>query len=196
MTMKGSVKKNKFKRVIFVTISILIAIGLVIPLAGLFQSQPDYSKGPSAEPTKQTLQERLAGLEAQAKEKPNDIPVLMELGEAYHYAGKSDQAIMTYEKVLAIDPSNSDARIDIATIYYYSSKPDQAIAQLQELIKRDPDYKYAHYLYGVVLATGKQNYAAGIEEMEKFISLAKEGPDVERAKVTINEWKAKMSKQQ
>lgn len=190
MFIRKSVKRNKLQKAIFITITVLIAIGLVIPLAGLFQKQPENSRAQSAGPAGQSLQERLSGLEAKAKENPVDTAVLMDLAETYLYAGKPDQAIKTYEQVLALDPNSAQARIDIATIYYYSSKYDQSIAQLQELIKKDPDNKSAHYLYGIVLGTGKKDYTAGIQELEKFIALAKEGPDVEKAKQTINEWKS------
>jgi hypothetical protein len=45
-----------------------------------------------------------------------------------------------------------------------------------------------------VLGAGKKDYAGGIQELEKFIALAKEGPDVEKARLTINEWKTAQAK--
>jgi cytochrome c-type biogenesis protein CcmH/NrfG len=190
-----AIKKNKFKRFVFITITVLIAIGLVIPLAGLFQKQPGNSGLPGGGQTGQTVQEQLAGLESKAKENPNDTAVLMELGEAYHYLGKLDQAIKTYERVLALNPNNVKARYDLATIYYYSSKYDQAIVQLEEIIKNDPGDEEAHLLYGYVLGAGKKDYAAGIQELEKFIALAKQGPDVEHARQVIEDWKKLLAEQ-
>jgi tetratricopeptide (TPR) repeat protein len=113
----------------------------------------------------------------------------MDLAQSYVYAGNPDQSIKTYEQVLALEPNNSEARYDMAIIYYYSSKYDPAVAQLQELLKNDPNNKDAHYLYGIVLGTGKNDYQGGIQELEKFIELAKEGSDVEKARQLINEWK-------
>lgn len=195
MYIKKSVKKNRFKRGVFITITIMIAIGLVIPLAGLFQKQPDPTGTQGAGPAGQTPQERIAALEGKVKENPGDTTVLMDLGQAYLYSGKPDQAIQTYQQVLAVNPNLTEAYLDMATIYFYSSKHDQAIAQLQELLKKEPDNVSAHYLYGIVLGTGKKDYAAGIQEMEKFIALAKEGPDVEKARQIINEWKAAPAQQ-
>jgi len=185
-----AVKKNRFRKFVFITITVLIAIGLVIPLASLFQKQPGNNGLPSAGQAGQTIQEQLAGLESRAKENPRDVAVLMELGEAYHHLGKPDQAIKTYEQVLALDPNNVTARYDMAIIYYYSSKYDQAINQLNEMIKIDPGNKEAHLLYGYVLGAGKKDYAAGIQELEKYIALAKQGTEVEHAKQTVEEWKA------
>ncbi|MCL6634864.1 MAG: tetratricopeptide repeat protein [Peptococcaceae bacterium] len=192
MFIRKSVKRSRFKKAVFITVTVLIAIGLVVPLAGLFEKQPGGS-AQSAGTARQSLQERLSDLEARAKENPGDTGLLMELAETYLYAGNADQAVKTYRQVLALDPGNAQAGIEIATIYYYSSKYDQSIAQLQELLKKDPYNSYAHYLYGIVLGTGKKDYAAGAQELEKFVALAKEGPDVEKAKQTIEEWKGKMA---
>lgn len=187
MIVRKSFKRN-VRKAVFITITVLIAIGLVIPIAGLFQKQPGDS-GASSVPGVLSPQERIAGLEDRVKQNPEDKALLMELAEAYFYAGKPDQAVSAYEQVLAVDPGYSEARVDIATIYYYSGMYDQAIAQLQELIKNDPDHKEAHYLYGIILGSGKKDYIAGAGELEKYVELAKEGPDVEKAKERINEWK-------
>ncbi|HBC92799.1 MAG TPA: hypothetical protein DCZ10_07810 [Pelotomaculum sp.] len=181
--------KNRIRKGIFLFVTILIAIGLVIPIAGLFSNQPDYSGVQGDDTAQQTPQERLAELENQARENPGNVNVLLELAQAYFYAGNPDQATKTYEQVLALDTQNSEARYDLATIYYFSSKYDLAIAQLQELLKNEPDNKDARYFYGIVLGTGVKDYQGGIQELEKFIELAKEGPDVEKAKQIIDEWK-------
>jgi len=186
---RKSVKRNKFRKGIFIFVTALIAIGLVIPLAGLFTNQQGDSGAQGDNTIQQTPQEMLAGLENKAKETPGDTKVLMDLAQAYLYAGNPDQSIKTYEQVLALEPNNSEARYDMAIIYYYSSKYDPAVAQLQELLKSDPNNKDAHYLYGIVLGTGKNDYQGGIQELEKFIELAKEGSDVEKARQLINEWK-------
>ncbi len=184
-------KKSKLRKGVFIGITILIAVGLVVPMAGLFQ-QNDSS--PVGQPMQSaSLDEEIKALEARSAENPEDTSVLMELAEIYLYAGKPEKSIATYGKILTAEPENSQARINIATVYYYSSDYEQATEHLQTLIEKEPDNMSAHYLYGIVLATGKKDYAAGIEEMEKFIALAGEGPDVERAKQAIIEWEAALA---
>ena len=187
--------KSKFRRAVFIIITALIAIGLVIPLASLFQSQPQVGGNSGTDQSPGTLYDRLPDLEAKAKDNPGDKAVLMELAKAYDYTGKPDQAVKTYEQALAVDPGFSEARYKIAEIYYLSGKLDKAETWLKELIQKDPEYEYAHLLYGYVLGQGKKDYAGGIQELEKFVELAKEGPDVVKAKLIINEWKTEQSKQ-
>jgi cytochrome c-type biogenesis protein CcmH/NrfG len=178
--------KSKIKRILFITITLLIAIGLVIPLAGLFSNQNDYSG--SDNPVTQTPEERLAQLEQKAQANPGDVNTLIELSQAYFYAGNIDQSIKTYKDVLVLEPLNSPARYDLATLYYFSSQYDLSVEQIKELLKNDPNNADAHYLYGIVLGTGVKDYSGAISEMERFIELAREGSDVEKAKQYINEW--------
>jgi cytochrome c-type biogenesis protein CcmH/NrfG len=190
----GSVKKNKFRKAVFITITALIAIGLVIPLASLFQNQPSTGGTNDTGTAQQTMQERLAELEDAAIKNPGDKTVLMDLAEAYEYTGKPEQAVKTYEQVLMVDPGQSDARYKIAEVYYLNNKYDQAVTRLQELIQKDPEYKDAHLLYGFVLGQGKKDYNGGIQELEKYVALAREGPEAEKAKLVIAEWKAAQAK--
>jgi len=191
-----SVKKSKFQKFIFITITVLIAVGLVVPLAGLFQNQPASNESPDTVQAGQTVQDRLNTLEAKAKENPRDTAILMELGEAYSHLVNPDQAVKTYEQVLSVEPNNVAARYEMAVVYYFSDKYDQAIGQLDEMIKIDPDNGEAHLLYGYILGQDKKDYAAGIQELEKYIAIAKQGPDVEHARQAIDEWKALATQKQ
>ncbi len=182
--------KSRFRKAVFITITALIAIGMVIPLAGLFQKLPAGGGLGESPATQMTPQERLAGLEAEAVKTPQNIAVLMELADAYIYSGKPDQALKTYEQVLQVDPGYSDARYMIAYVNYSMNENDQAITSLQELIEKDPQYAGAHLLYGYVLGHDMKDYAGGVQELERFVALAGEGPDVEKAKLIIAEWSA------
>ena len=187
--------KSKLRKTVFIIITVLIAIGLVIPLAALFQKQPTDggAQGPGA--SQQTLQERLADLEAEAARSPENTAVLMELADMYIYGGKQEQAVKTYEQVLAVDPGCSDARYMMAYVHYSKDENDQAIDILQELIANDPGYAEAHLLYGFVLGHGKKDYAGGIQELEQFVAKVGEGPEVEKAKLIIEEWKTEQAQE-
>lgn len=189
MFIKRSVRRSRFTRAVFITITVLIAIGLVVPLAGLFRARDDVSGVQSTAAVQKSLQERLAELEEKAAGSPGDRELLMELAETYLYAGKPDQAVLTYEKVLEQDPGFTKARLEMATVYFYSGRFDQSVEQFKKVIESEPDNADAHYLLGVVLGAGKKDYAAGIAELEKYIELAGEGPGAEKARQIIDEWK-------
>jgi len=188
-------RAKKLQKTIFIVITVLLSIGLVIPLLGIFSNQgqvPLPNGATDNDAGKKTPQERIAELENKVKENPGDTAIHMELAEAYLSAGRVDQTISEYEQVLALEPANTQARLNMANIYYLISKYDLAEGQLAELVKQDPQDKNARYLYGLVLAEGKGDYAGGVREMEKFIELAPAGPGVENAKQKISEWRAKI----
>ncbi|HOV80286.1 MAG TPA: tetratricopeptide repeat protein [Bacillota bacterium] len=190
MFIRKKVRRSKLTKGVFITIVVLIAVGMVIPLAGLIQREPDGGEPGDSGPARQTVLDRLASLEARVRDNPSDTALLMDLAGTYRQAGMPDQAVKTYERVLSLNPAYSEARIELAYTNFYSGKIDQAATQLQELIKSDPGNKDAHYLYGIILGEIKKDYSGGIREMEKFIALAKEGPEVEKARQRINVWKA------
>ena len=66
MSIRKSIKRNKFRKAVFFIITALIAIGLVVPLAGLFQKQPVGGGAQNTGQTQQTMQEKLTDLEAKA----------------------------------------------------------------------------------------------------------------------------------
>ncbi|MCL6558191.1 MAG: tetratricopeptide repeat protein [Firmicutes bacterium] len=194
MFIRRSVKRNKIQRAVFITLTVLISIGLVIPLVSIFGNKPADKSAGNPSQAKQTLQERLSDLEAGARENPNDVASLSDLAQLYVYSGKPDQAVATYEKVLKADPQNIQTRVKIANIYYETNKFDLAVGQLQEVLKLDPENKEAHYLYGYVLGVGKKDLAGGVQELQKYVDIAKEGIDVIKAKQTIEAWKADLAK--
>ncbi|MHB1041974.1 MAG: tetratricopeptide repeat protein [Eubacteriales bacterium] len=185
-----SVKRKKVQRYVFIFITVLISIGLVVPLVSLFgNGSGTPAKGGGDQAQQQSFADRLAELEAKAKENPSDTAVLMQLAEAYTRAGKQDQSVLTYQSIIAQDPDNLDSRLNLGTLYFYSGKYDQSITSLQEVIKRDPNNQLAHYWCGYVLGVGKKDYAGGVQELEKYVELAKTGIDVEKARQDIVEWK-------
>ncbi len=186
-----SQKKNSFldqrkrrQKIVFIVLTIFLSLGLlsssVVWLGGDYFSPP-----PPNEPAEG---DTVADLEARVKEKPDDPQALAALARAYFEAGRLDQAQQTYEKALAQNPDDGALRLELAMTSFLRSDYDKAAAVLEEEIKRHPDHAEAHYLYGHVLAVGKKDYAHGIQELEKFIDLAKTGDDVTRARQRIAEW--------
>jgi cytochrome c-type biogenesis protein CcmH/NrfG len=194
MFIRKSGKRNKLQRAVFIVLTVLISIGLVVPLFSIFASKPDPAPGDSSSARQQSLADRLAELEAKVKENPGDTRALMNLAEGYLSAGSQDQALLTYGTVIAREPDNLEARMSVGIIDFYAGKNDQSIASFQEVLKRDPENKEAHYWYGIVLGAGKKDYAGGVQMLEKYVELAKTGIDVEKAKQTIEEWKAAANK--
>jgi tetratricopeptide (TPR) repeat protein len=78
---------------------------------------------------------------------PGDPAVLAEVGIAAQQKGDFDQAISADQQVLASQPQNTEARVELASALYSAGRIDESIAQLQEAIRRDPTWTHADDIY-------------------------------------------------
>lgn len=180
-------KRKKRQKIVFWILTVFLSLGLLgssaVWLGGnYFSPSPESAQLP-------TQEETVNNLEARVKENPNDVQSVAALARAYFNAGQMKEAQQAYEKALAQKPEESSWRLELAMVSFYLNDYDKAVVNLEEEIKRHPENKEAYYLYGQVLAIGKKDYQRGIEELEKFITLAKSGDDVAKARQMIEEWK-------
>jgi len=171
---------------VFIVLTVFLSLGLLA--SSVVWLGPGYFSPPAQNAQISGQEETVAGLEARVKEKPDDPQALAALAGAYFNAGRLEEAQQAYEKALAQKPDDGALRLALAMTSFLRSDYDKAIAVLEEEIKRRPDHAQAYYLYGQVLAAGKNDYARGISALEKFIELAKTGDDVARARQMIAEW--------
>ncbi len=180
-------KRKKRQKIVFIVLTVFLSIGLlgssVVWLGGDYFSPPPES-APVSSP-----EETIGELEARVKENPEDAQALAELARAYFDAGRLSESRQAYEKAVALKPDDGTLRLELAMTCFLLSDYDQAVKNLEEELRRRPENKEARYLYGQVLAVGKKDYRRGIQELEKFIELAKTGDDVARARQMIEEWR-------
>jgi tetratricopeptide (TPR) repeat protein len=71
----------------------------------------------------------------------------------YYDSGQYPKAIDYYEKILVVDPKNSNVRADLGTCYFYSNIPDKAIKNLTIALEANPSNVNARYNLGIVYKT-------------------------------------------
>ncbi|MEW6424609.1 MAG: tetratricopeptide repeat protein [Bacillota bacterium] len=186
-------RRKRRQKIVFIVLTVFLSVGLlgssIVWFGGGYFSPPPENAQVFPQP------EDVAGLEARAKENPADPQVLTALARAYFNAGRLQDSRQTYEKALAQKPDDGALRCELAMTCFLLSDYDRAIAVLEEEIRLHPDNPEARYLYGQVLAVGKQDYRRGIQELEQFIALAKTGEDVARARQMIAEWQKNLPAQ-
>jgi hypothetical protein len=60
-------------------------------------------------------------------------------GDFLRHMGYQADAATAYERSLALDPDQIDARFALGFAYWYSSRPDAAKREWREILRRDPD---------------------------------------------------------
>jgi tetratricopeptide (TPR) repeat protein len=73
------------------------------------------------------------------------------LGIALLQQGRLDEAILQFQKSLALKPDYADADYNLGIVLYQKGRLDEAILQFQKTLALNPDYAKANYNLGNVL---------------------------------------------
>ncbi|HEV7499129.1 MAG TPA: sulfatase-like hydrolase/transferase, partial [Vicinamibacteria bacterium] len=104
--------------------------------------------------------EAAAVLGAYAARQDPDLDILMARGAALAQVGRIPDAVATFERALAIDPSNAVAKANLGTVYLGIRDYARARSILEEALVLDPDVSRAHNALGVIAAeTGRPEEA-------------------------------------
>lgn len=76
---------------------------------------------------------------------PSDTGLLNKLGSAQAKQGKYDDAMLTYQRVLGLEPKNVEARYQIAGIEYTAGNISNALQAFEGVDRLKPGYRWTNY---------------------------------------------------
>ncbi|MEM6279197.1 MAG: AAA family ATPase [Verrucomicrobiota bacterium] len=82
---------------------------------------------------------------------PDNLPILLMLGQAYLAEFHFEEARKTVEKALELDPSHPGARTQLAQLLELEGKSSEAILRLEQLLDENPDHAPAWLLKAKLL---------------------------------------------
>ncbi|WP_026451297.1 tetratricopeptide repeat protein [Aequorivita capsosiphonis] len=97
---------------------------------------------------------------------PNNASALKRASEVALLQGRIKDAIAVQEKLLALDPLNSDNFYSVANTYYMANKLIEAEKYIGESIRLEPDRGVAYSLYALILI-GQKRYNEALEIIKK-----------------------------
>ena len=104
---------------------------------------------------------------------PHYLPALNTLAVNYNFAGKVDQAIETYKKILEFDPENIAVICNLGSAYAQSNQTKNlAIDMYRKALSIQPEYAPAHNAIGLVHFSRKDIDAA-IESFKRAAEIDK-----------------------
>ncbi len=121
------------------------------------ESGEDVEDGDRADESETDAVKRL---EARRDEHPDDVTVLLDLGEAYFMAQRLDEAEQAYSQVLRAEPASTPARVGLAMVWHAQGKSGRAEEALHAVLKEHPDDQDAHYSLAIVFFSDGQIDAA------------------------------------
>ena len=108
--------------------------------------------------------EIIKSYEDRAAQNPQDPQIRLQLANYLYDKQYYDLAIEWYQKALALDPNNVNARTDLGTAYFYSGDPREAIQQYNKALVASPNHEPTIFNLIVVNLEGTHDLRAA----EKF----------------------------
>ena len=126
--------------------------------------------------------QRAMALERDAKSRPNDAAVRIELANLYYDARRFQEALPWYEEALRLNPKDVNVSTDLAVGYYLTEQPDKALAQIDKSLAIDPKHVKTLLNQGIIRAFGKQDLTGAQQSWEKVVQIAPDSPEAARAR--------------
>ncbi len=121
----------------------------------------------------------IAEYQSMLAEDPENLAILVALGNAYYDRGEWRNAIMAYERALQIEPRNADIRTDMGTSYRNLGQYDRALMEYRLALQYDASHLNARYNMGVVYANDKKDVLAAVHVWQEILTLAPNYPQAE-----------------
>ena len=120
----------------------------------------------------------IEALRAALMENPNDIEILLSLGDVYVRERQYVKAKGYYLRASQVAPENLEARTHLGTVAYFLGDVDEALHHYDQVLALNPDYTVALFEMGAVLRYGKQDLPTAVKTWERFLAL---DPDAEES---------------
>ena len=117
-------------------------------------------------------------LEQEAEQHPNDPDIPLKLADFLYDQRQYQQAIEWYQKSLALNPKNVNARTDLGTAYFYIGQAEQALKEYRQSLAIDPDHKPTLLNVIVVNLEGTHDMAAARRAWERLHALDPSNPNL------------------
>lgn len=124
------------------------------------------------------------------KASPNDIAALTHLAICFVATGRLDDAIITFRRVVDLDPSNADNERNLANALFDHRDADEASVHAARAVELQPGDSAAHELFGRILAVrGKLEEAE--REFDRALQLDPHNADAREDLVKLRKFSPK-----
>ncbi len=116
-------------------------------------------------------------------EEPDNLELLIGLGNGYFDIGQYYAAIEAYNKALAIKPDIPDVLVDLGIMYRRVEKYDDALEQFKKALEYDPKHVNSYLNMAVVYKFDLKDYQKALDTYYKFVEYAPPlNPMIEKVK--------------
>ncbi len=128
----------------------------------------------------------LKQLQEEAAQSPSDPELPLKLANYLYDQRQYRQAIEWYQKSLALNPKNVNARTDMGTAYFYIGQSGQALKEYNQSLAMDPDHKPTLLNVIVVNLEGTHDMAAARRAWDRLHALDPANPALQSLKQKLD----------
>ena len=125
-------------------------------------------------------------LQEQAEQNPKDAEIPLKLADFLYDQRQYQQAIPWYQKSLALNPRNVNARTDMGTAYFYIGQTAQAVKEYSQSLAIDPNHKPTLLNMIVVNLEGTHDLAAAQRAWDRLHNLDPTNPALQNLKQKLD----------
>lgn len=128
-------------------------VGITPPPSQSPSSPAGLTASPSASstpPAAQALLHTIAQLQRKRAADPDDVTVLLALGDADFAGQRYRAAAQAYQQALVIKPANATASVRLAMVWHAEGQSEQAMKAIKAVLARTPADQEAHYSLAIV----------------------------------------------
>ncbi len=138
-------------------------------------AQPRQAPGPDY-----SLQ--ISELKRRLQSNPNDVGLLVQLGNTYFDSNMYPESIEAYEKSLALRPGDPNVLTDLGVMYRRNGRSDEAVKRFRIAAQADPTHFQSRMNLGVVLFYDFNDGIGAREALEEVLKIYPQGPNADNAR--------------
>lgn len=184
-------KKDHLILILFLVITMIS--GAVILMMKAPQPEVTTQQQSIAE-TDTDAQRQINHLETLLADDPDNLDILVSLGNAYYDINEPQSSIEYYERALAIEPDVPPILVDCGAMYRQLGQADKAIELFRKAIEIDPQLPQAYFNLGAVLRMEQGDAMGAALAWKKYLELDP-NPDPQIKSLLENEINAAMGSQ-
>jgi len=112
------------------------------------------------------------------EQNPEDLRLLVALGNLHFDAGEWPDARTWYERALEIGTENPDVITDLAVVYRNLKQPERALEKLDRAIGLAPDHWQAWHNKVVILHFDLHRHDEAVRALDRLKEIRRSNPDV------------------
>ena len=128
---------------------------------------------------------QISELKKRLQSNPNDVGLLVQLGNTYFDSSMYPEAIEAYEKSLALKPNNPNVLTDLGVMYRRNGQSDEAVKRFRVAAAADPMHFQSRMNLGVVLFYDFNDGIGAREALEDVLKVYPQGPNADNARQLI-----------